>query len=285
MEPGRPNASGRVTNNLDDDGVRVDAGASGDRVDPGADGARVDDAASLDVRPLDSDTDTLRQRLSVDGQTVTFWASDPDRRVVVWDQRRYRLQRRPPLSVEATAADRGARGGAGRLTAPMPGKVVRIAVVEGQRVGQNQLLVVLEAMKMEHVIEAPHGGVVTEVCVKSASKSAGAPTADPRPGGRGIRSQPRLKFEGASGPEAAPGHLYSGSNQTSRQVTEMQDVSGLEVTRETAEANKAVVRRWFEETDRGNMAIVDELLRSIIGITTRPCLTCRPGAKAFDSQR
>jgi steroid delta-isomerase-like uncharacterized protein len=37
-------------------------------------------------------------------------------------------------------------------------------------------------------------------------------------------------------------------------------VSNLEVTRETAEVNKALVRRWFEETDRGNLTIVDELL-------------------------
>jgi steroid delta-isomerase-like uncharacterized protein len=37
-------------------------------------------------------------------------------------------------------------------------------------------------------------------------------------------------------------------------------VSNLELTRETAEVNKALVRRWFEETDRGNLTIVDELL-------------------------
>ena len=35
---------------------------------------------------------------------------------------------------------------------------------------------------------------------------------------------------------------------------------GLTVGIETAEANKAVVRRWFAETDRGNLSIIDELL-------------------------
>jgi steroid delta-isomerase-like uncharacterized protein len=40
----------------------------------------------------------------------------------------------------------------------------------------------------------------------------------------------------------------------------MQDVSSLERTNETAEVNKAIVRRWFEETDRGNLTVVDELL-------------------------
>ena len=48
----------------------------------------------------------------------------------------------------------------------MPGRVVRVAVEAGQYVAQNQPLVVLEAMKMEHVVEAPHAGVVTDVCVQ-----------------------------------------------------------------------------------------------------------------------
>jgi steroid delta-isomerase-like uncharacterized protein len=40
----------------------------------------------------------------------------------------------------------------------------------------------------------------------------------------------------------------------------MQDVSSLGLSHEAAEFNKALVRRWFEETDRGNLSIVDELL-------------------------
>jgi 3-methylcrotonyl-CoA carboxylase alpha subunit len=55
----------------------------------------------------------------------------------------------------------------------MPGRVVKIAVTLGQRVGQNQPLIVLEAMKMEHVIEAPHAGVVTEVCVQVGEQVSG----------------------------------------------------------------------------------------------------------------
>ena len=54
----------------------------------------------------------------------------------------------------------------------MPGRVVKIAVQAGQRVGQNQPLVVLEAMKMEHVVEAPHAGVVTELCVEVGDQVA-----------------------------------------------------------------------------------------------------------------
>jgi propionyl-CoA carboxylase alpha chain len=47
----------------------------------------------------------------------------------------------------------------------MPGTVVRIAVSPGERVAAGAPVVVVEAMKMEHTVRAPHGGVVTEVGV------------------------------------------------------------------------------------------------------------------------
>ena len=52
---------------------------------------------------------------------------------------------------------------AGSLHAPMPGKILRVTVDVGDRVREGQILVVLEAMKMEHSLKAPHGGVVTEI--------------------------------------------------------------------------------------------------------------------------
>ncbi len=52
---------------------------------------------------------------------------------------------------------------AGSLHAPMPGKILRVAVEVGDRVIEGQVLVVMEAMKMEHTLRAPHPGVVTEV--------------------------------------------------------------------------------------------------------------------------
>jgi biotin carboxyl carrier protein len=55
----------------------------------------------------------------------------------------------------------------------MPGRVVKVSVEVGQLVGQNQPLVVLEAMKMEHVVEAPHAGVVTELEVEVGQQLAG----------------------------------------------------------------------------------------------------------------
>jgi 3-methylcrotonyl-CoA carboxylase alpha subunit len=51
----------------------------------------------------------------------------------------------------------------GRLTAPMPGKVVAVLAAQGQDVKKGDPLVIMEAMKMEHTIAAPHDGTVDEV--------------------------------------------------------------------------------------------------------------------------
>ena len=61
----------------------------------------------------------------------------------------------------AHAGDTQAEGG--RLTAPMPGKVVSFAVQAGDTVSRGQPLAVMEAMKMEHTIAAPADGVVEEL--------------------------------------------------------------------------------------------------------------------------
>ncbi|TSE29799.1 acetyl-CoA carboxylase biotin carboxylase subunit [Tepidimonas charontis] len=60
----------------------------------------------------------------------------------------------------AHAGDHAAEGG--RLTAPMPGKVVALLVQPGAAVKKGQALAVLEAMKMEHTITAPADGTVAE---------------------------------------------------------------------------------------------------------------------------
>jgi 3-methylcrotonyl-CoA carboxylase alpha subunit len=51
----------------------------------------------------------------------------------------------------------------GRLTAPMPGKVVSFQVNAGDTVSRGQPLAVMEAMKMEHTIAAPADGVIAEL--------------------------------------------------------------------------------------------------------------------------
>ena len=62
----------------------------------------------------------------------------------------------------AHASD-GSATDAGRLTAPMPGKLIAFLAAAGQTVVQGQPLAVMEAMKMEHTISAPRDGVIAEL--------------------------------------------------------------------------------------------------------------------------
>ncbi|WP_107088594.1 biotin carboxylase N-terminal domain-containing protein [Streptomyces sp. NRRL F-5755] len=69
---------------------------------------------------------------------------------------------------------RGAAGAHGMdaLTAPMPGTVTVVKVAVGDEVAAGQGLLVVEAMKMEHVISAPHAGTVSELGVSPGSTVA-----------------------------------------------------------------------------------------------------------------
>ena len=51
----------------------------------------------------------------------------------------------------------------GRLTAPMPGRIIQLYVKRGDRVKHGETLLVLEAMKMEHSILAPGEGIVEAI--------------------------------------------------------------------------------------------------------------------------
>ncbi|MEU6808237.1 acetyl-CoA carboxylase biotin carboxylase subunit [Streptomyces sp. NPDC046831] len=65
----------------------------------------------------------------------------------------------------AASLGRAAHSGADSLTAPMPGTVTVVKVAVGDEVTAGQSLLVVEAMKMEHVVSAPHAGTVTELDV------------------------------------------------------------------------------------------------------------------------
>ena len=65
------------------------------------------------------------------------------------------------LDLFAHVDEHAAEGG--RLTAPMPGKIVSFAVKVGDKVEAGQSLAVMEAMKMEHTMAAPADGVVEEL--------------------------------------------------------------------------------------------------------------------------
>ena len=73
-----------------------------------------------------------------------------------------------PVGVSSPAPVEGpsASVSEGLVSAPMPGKVLRVLVKEGESVKTGQGLLVLEAMKMENEIPAPRDGVVKKIHVK-----------------------------------------------------------------------------------------------------------------------
>ncbi|MCX4860041.1 acetyl/propionyl/methylcrotonyl-CoA carboxylase subunit alpha [Streptomyces canus] len=72
----------------------------------------------------------------------------------------------------AASLTRSGHAGADSLTAPMPGTVTVVKVAVGDEVAAGQSLLVVEAMKMEHVISAPHAGTVAELDVTAGTTVA-----------------------------------------------------------------------------------------------------------------
>lgn len=100
-----------------------------------------------------------RVSVTVDGTLHTF------RRAGEWlgrDGDAWHVRDHDPVAASLTGA---AHAGADALTAPMPGTVTVVKVSTGDQVTAGQSLLVVEAMKMEHVIAAPHAGTVTELDV------------------------------------------------------------------------------------------------------------------------
>ncbi|WP_448529058.1 biotin/lipoyl-containing protein [Raineya sp.] len=54
----------------------------------------------------------------------------------------------------------------GQLKAPMPGLIVDVRVSEGQKVAKGDVLIILEAMKMENAIKAPAEATIKAICIK-----------------------------------------------------------------------------------------------------------------------
>ena len=67
-----------------------------------------------------------------------------------------------------------AGGGTGSLRAPMPGLVKLVRAKAGETVAKGQLLLILEAMKMEHSIAAPRDGVIAEIAAEGSQVTDGA---------------------------------------------------------------------------------------------------------------
>ena len=83
------------------------------------------------------------------------------------------LEVRDPRSLRGRVSA-GDESGAKKLTAPMPGKVVRILVAEGSEVEAGAGIMVVEAMKMQNEVKSPKKGIIQRILVgQGAAVNAG----------------------------------------------------------------------------------------------------------------
>ena len=130
------------------------------------DGFAVDGVTVLEVSPTHArlEVDGVERRwdglIVVDRRSATreVYVDGPDRSV--------RLREVPRFTDPADAI------ASGSLLAPMPGTVVAVKVEAGAEVAAGDVVLVLEAMKMQHTVTAPHDGTVAEINVEPGSQVA-----------------------------------------------------------------------------------------------------------------
>jgi 3-methylcrotonyl-CoA carboxylase alpha subunit len=110
---------------------------------------------------IEASASTVGDVIVREGGSETAWRVRREARRLVLEtrERRYVLARPAPSAAGLSRAV----AGTGEMRAPMPGVVVRVLVSAGDRVAAHQPLVVLEAMKMEHIIGSSIDGVVGQV--------------------------------------------------------------------------------------------------------------------------
>jgi acetyl-CoA/propionyl-CoA carboxylase, biotin carboxylase, biotin carboxyl carrier protein len=141
-----------------------------------AEPVRAQVAAHRESRPTGSApgrnvwSDGARVPVTVDGATRGYAvALDGDTLWLGRDGQAWAIREQAPLDAAAAQA---AAGSGGPVVSPMPGTVTLVEVAEGQAVTVGQRLVVVEAMKMEHVLAAPVDGTVRDLRAKPGAAVA-----------------------------------------------------------------------------------------------------------------
>ncbi len=105
-------------------------------------------------------------RVSHGGRTFrVHLVRDGSRTFVSVDGREFTIVTAPAETARPRDGEERTPEGSLRVKAPMPGKVIKLGVREGERVRRNQTLVIVEAMKMENEIQTSIDGVVRKVHV------------------------------------------------------------------------------------------------------------------------
>jgi acetyl-CoA/propionyl-CoA carboxylase biotin carboxyl carrier protein len=179
--PNEVRARGRAADALvaagDADPVRVRVGradpASGGRVPVTVDGITRDYAVAREY--------TASREYTGARDAATLWLGR--------DGQAWAVREQAPLAAAAAAA--AASGGP--VISPMPGTVTVVEVAEGQAVTAGQRLLVVEAMKMEHVLAAPVDGIVRDLRAKpgaTVAKDAVLAVVEPAPEAGREQEQP-----------------------------------------------------------------------------------------------
>jgi biotin carboxyl carrier protein len=88
---------------------------------------------------------------------------------IIVGSERFNTEVRDPRSLRSRLAAAGAGSGPAKIVAPMPGKIVRLVVREGDEVEAGQGIVVVEAMKMQNEIKGTKKGKITKIAVKEGA--------------------------------------------------------------------------------------------------------------------
>ena len=112
--------------------------------------------------------------VSVNGQKFDIEITELDSRVVASNAPVAAPAPAAPVAAAPAAAPAPAAAGSAQVVCPMPGTILDVKVSAGQAVTKGQVLLILEAMKMENEIVAPQDGTVASVRVtKGAAVNSG----------------------------------------------------------------------------------------------------------------
>jgi biotin carboxyl carrier protein len=115
--------------------------------------------------------------LLVDGKAYTvFVAEDKTKKYISVQGEQFCIEEAKSEAQTRSVAEAATLKGIPTISSPMPGKVVKILVREGDKVRKNQGLVIVEAMKMENEIRSPSAGMVKKINFKEGNL---VDTADP----------------------------------------------------------------------------------------------------------
>jgi len=119
-----------------------------------------DGAQDLDVQRI---SDNCLSLLAGGRSHQVFFARDKGRLLLWVDGEQFLVQEPSEEAAGGRRADEASREGLWRIAAPMPGKVIKFSVAEGDKVRKNQTLAVVEAMKMENELKSPGDGTVKKI--------------------------------------------------------------------------------------------------------------------------